>query len=158
MKKLRKYKTIISLVCIFTCILFIGCQKKTPTKNSNTNTSQSTNNEEIEIEKITVTFDDDNGTTKKVSVNLLENSKTTIEFQEEALETTEEFDVEDSFSEFIKTNILSDSSSGEDSKEESDDQKVLWRIEVRTNQDDFQSNGFDEYPSYWEELLEYMGV
>lgn len=159
MRKLHKEKVIILLLCVFTSILFSGCQKNTPTKNSNTNTSQSSDNDKVEIEKITVTFDDDKGITNEVTVDLLKNAKTTIEFQEEAIEKTEDIDVDASFSEFIRTNILAGSSTGtEDSKEDSDDQKVLWRIVVRTNNDSYHFNGFDEYPSYWEELLQYMGV
>lgn len=158
MKKIHRHRIVAVLLCMFTCALFSGCQKSTPTKNSNVNSSQGSNKETV-VEKVTVTYDDDNGETNKVSVNFLDNTKTTILFQEEAKETTEEFDVDDSFSEFIKENILTDSTADAgDSAEEADDQKVLWRIEVRTNDDNYHFNGFDEYPSYWEELLQYMGL
>lgn len=135
------------LLCMLSCVLLSGCKKNL----------YSNINNETEIEEITVDFDDENRIWKTVTVNLIENTKTTVLFQKEVIETTEDFDVEYSFIDFIKNTILTHSTTKTKILKNQEPQKVLWDITIRTNGDSYNLSGYDEYPFYWSELLEYMG-
>lgn len=145
---INKKKTFIKWVFFFLLILMIsGCQsdKETSLKNIE------------EFKKITVTLKDKADITNTVTIDLKKQTKTLYKFTKNTEETTENFPVSDDFLLFIKENILVELTNSK-KKQSSDTLPVLWRIELRTEEENYHINGYDEFPSYWEKLLNYMDI
>lgn len=145
---INKKKTFIKWVFFFLLILMIsGCQsdKETSLKNIE------------ELKKITVTLKDKADITNTVTIDLKKQTKTLYKFTKNTEETTENFPVSDDFLLFIKENILVELTNSK-KKQSSDTLPVLWRIELRTEEENYHINGYDEFPSYWEKLLNYMDI
>ncbi|MCI8508822.1 MAG: hypothetical protein HFJ06_09710 [Lachnospiraceae bacterium] len=146
---INKKKTFIKWVFFFLLILMIsGCQsdKETSLKNIE------------ELKKITVTLKDKADITYTVTIDLKKQTKTLYKFTKNTEETTEIFPVSDDFLLFIKENLLTELTNSSKNNQSSDTLPVLWRIEIRTEEENYHINGYDEFPSYWETLLNYMDI
>lgn len=145
---INKKKTFIKWVFFFLLILMIsGCQSNKETSLKNIE----------ELKKITVTLKDKADITNTVTIDLKKQTKTLYKFTKNTEETTENFPVSDDFLLFIKENILVELTNSK-KKQSSDTLPVLWRIELRTEEENYHINGYDEFPSYWEKLLNYMDI
>ena len=96
-----------------------------------------------DISKIKVIYEDEEGVSQKL----------TSEFGEDT-EEAEEFRL------FIKETVLPHIVNGKESsgKNNEDEMKVLWHIQVYVGDETYQMNGFADYPDYWSDLISYMGI
>ena len=100
--------------------------------------------------------DSDRKLSNKVEIDLTDKGAY-IKYSNSYNEIEKQFIIQniDEIKDFVKNNILVSIKKGENRKgNNSDEQKVLWRIRVLTEEDSCNYSGFDEYPEYWEELWE----
>lgn len=146
MKKISRFGII--TIMLFMMTFFVGCAKEDKVAGINAD----------EITSISVTFDNEEGITNTVTVDLKEKTKKTIIHGEEKTESVETIEIDDTFPTFIKDNVLQHMVEGEEEAGSRDTMRVMWRIQVFVGEESFQKNGFDEFPPYWDELLGYMCI
>lgn len=146
MKKISRFG--ITTIMLLMMTVFIGCGNEKKLADINTD----------EITSISVIFDDEEGITNTVTIDLEEKTKKTIVHGEESTETVEAIEIDEAFPEFIKDNVLQHIVEGEEDAGSRDTKRVVWRIKVLVGEESFQKNGFEEFPVYWDELLEYMCI
>ncbi len=129
MNKIKMPATVITLLAMV--VSLIGCGTNKQLKEIDI----------YDISKITVIYEDEEGTPQKLSSEFGENA-----------EETEEFRL------FIKETVLPHIVNRKESsgKNNEDEQRVLWHIQVYVGDETYQMNGFDEFPTYWTVLLGYM--
>lgn len=146
MKK-KKFLFMLIMFFPFICMLMNGC-----------GFDRTLEHEEKQIREVTVTYKDKAKVTHKVTIDLKDGKKIIYTFAEKTEKREENFSVDDSFCSFIEKNILTEDVVAKKKKQESDELELLWRIEVKTEEESYYINGFGEVPSYWNELLDYMGI
>ena len=100
--------------------------------------------------------DSDRKLSNKVEIDLTDKGAY-IKYSNSYNEIEKQFVIQniDEIKDFVKNNILARKKKVEGGKSNnSDEQKVLWRIRVLTEGDSCNYSGFDEYPEYWEALWE----
>ncbi|MBE5961913.1 MAG: hypothetical protein E7256_11145 [Lachnospiraceae bacterium] len=158
MKKQRnRYRNVIVLLllCIFVGAFGSGCGKKEGVDETVVGMSQATIEKEEAIHKIIVTYYDSENNTKKITIDLDAKTKSTKIIDQNAEETSQAYEDTESLESFIRETVLPEVVNEE--KANSDDQKVVWRIEVRGESHNVEWKGFVEYPSFWDDLLKYLG-
>ena len=131
-------------------LIFItsGCSKA--------NESNEYENENIKGVIIRYYSDPDRKLSNKVEIDLTAEGAY-VKYSNYYNEIEKEFTVQniDEIKDFVKENILVSKKTGESRKSNNSDmQKVLWRIRVLTENDSYNYSDNNEYPEYWEELWE----
>lgn len=136
----------------FICVLLLGVTVISGCGNKNNTVNYTT------VEKLIVDYEYDADTLRRVEVDFRSQEKTVIDYiADKSFENTESLENSVELLEYIEESILADWTEGtQKNKEESSEEKVIWKIQVRTDGDDFSLCGFenDEYPDFWDGLIE----
>lgn len=146
---MNKRRSLCPIIIIFSFAFFImqGCGKKA-------------NINETQIREIEILYEQTTDVYNKVNIDFENGTKTTKIYGNKEQEKEETFTSDNAFKLFIKDNILTNAVIQKQRDKDSDTMKVMWSIRVWVGEEHYDIEGFDgeEYPSYWEKLLEYMEI
>ena len=133
-------------VFLFGITMISGCGNKKTTVNYTV------------VEKLIVDYAYNADTLRRVEVDFKTQEKTVIDYRGDMGEkSTISLENGDELLKYIEETIL-ESWEAETSKKrkEHSEEKVIWKIQVRTDGDGFNLYGFenDEYPDFWDGLIE----
>ena len=116
----------------FICVLLLGVTVISGCGNKNNTVNYTT------VEKLIVDYEYDADTLRRVEVDFRSQEKTVIDYiADKSFENTESLENSVELLEYIEESILADWTEGtQKNKEESSEEKVIWKIQVRTDGDD----------------------
>lgn len=146
MNKRRGLCSIIIIV-LFVSLIMQGCSKKTSI-------------DETQIREIEILYEQTTDIYNKVNIDFENGTKTTKVYGDKEQENEEIFTFDNAFKLFIKDNILTDDVAEKQQDKNSDTMKLMWSIRIWVGEEHYDIEGFEgeEYPVYWNELLEYMEI
>lgn len=142
-------------IVVMLCVFLIGCGSAAAGEGPGNDTAF---RQGQTIEKLTVTYavDTTGGDTDQIRIDFIDGTREMKQFRgNEVLEQTEPYENVDELLSFVKDTLLPALEEETEGKESSE-QMILWNISVQTDEQSYHMKGFNEYPVYWDELLEYL--
>lgn len=136
---MKNIKKLLPILVLLTLFVISGCNGEYKHRN----------NEEIKF--LRVIYSDQGDT---VEIDFENNTRSFIKLGEEK-RVTEVITITDEFKQFVFDKVIVS-----ENKEplQNEDSKILWRITVETNVDVYNLYSTTNYPIFWHELLELVGV